>query len=65
MAALFGVLRSIIFQLILSIQMAAQVRVKYFTIYLVKFDSPDGSTFWDHKYYNNLVNSGLPDGSTS
>ena len=32
----------------------------------VKFDSPDGSTYWGHKYYNNLVNFfEHPDGSTS
>ena len=44
--------------------MAAQVGVTYITIFLVKFDSPDGSTYCDHKYYNNLVNFDLPDGST-
>ena len=32
---------------------------------LVKFDSPDGSTYWGNKYYNNLVIFDLPDGSTS
>ena len=31
---------------------------------LVAFESPDGSTYWGHKY-NNLVNSDHPDGSTS
>ena len=25
----------------------------------------DGSTYWGHKYYNNLVIFDLPDGSTS
>ena len=31
----------------------------------VKFDPQDGSTYWSHKYYNNLVNFDHPDGSTS
>ena len=32
---------------------------------LVKFDSPDGSTYWGLKYYNILVNFYHLDGSTS
>ena len=43
MAALVAVLNIIIFWLILTIQMAAQVGVTCYYI-LVKFDSPDGST---------------------
>ena len=31
---------------------------------LVKFDSPDGSTYWSLKYYKILVNFDSPDGST-
>ena len=49
--------------------MAAQVGIIYIYIYicyyiLVKFDSPDGSTYWSLKYYNVLVNFDHPDGST-
>ena len=44
--------------------MAAQVEVTCYYI-LVKFDSPDGSTYWVRIYYNNLVNVDLPDGSTN
>ena len=44
--------------------MAAQVGVPCCYI-LVYFDSPDGSTYWGHKYNNNLVTFDLPDGSTS
>ena len=32
---------------------------------LVKFDSPDGSSYWGLKYCNILVNFDHPDGSTS
>ena len=43
--------------------MAAQVGVLEIEI-LVKFYSPDGSTYWVLKYYI-LVNFDHPDGSTS
>ena len=43
--------------------MAAQVENTCYYI-LVKSDSPDGSTYWGHKYYNNLVSFDLQDGST-
>ena len=32
---------------------------------LVKFYSPDGSTYCGHKYYNKFVNFDHPDGSTN
>ena len=44
--------------------MAAQVGVTCYYI-LVKFHSPDGSTYWGYKYYNILVKFDLADGSTS
>ena len=43
--------------------MAAQI-VIIVLLYLVKFDFPDGSTYW-YKYYKILVNLDPPDGSTS
>ena len=43
--------------------MAAQIG-SYKLLYLVKFDSPDGSTYWGLKNYNILVNFENPDGST-
>ena len=45
--------------------MAAQVGGHANFDILVKFDSPDGSTYWGLKYYYTLVNSDHPDGSTS
>ena len=44
--------------------MAALIGHKYYNN-LVKFDSPDGSTYWGLKYYNILVNFDHPDGSRS
>ena len=35
--------------------MAAQAGVYISYYILVKFDSPDGSTYWDLKYYNILL----------
>ena len=44
--------------------MAAQVGVIYNYDSSVKFDSPDGSTYWGYKYYNILVKFDSLDGST-
>ena len=44
--------------------MAAQTKVHINYNILVKFNSPDDSTYWDYKYYI-LVNFDHPDGSTS
>ena len=45
--------------------MAPQTKVYINYNILVKFNSPDGSTYWDYKYYNNLVDFDSPDGSTN
>ena len=44
--------------------MAAQVEGHINHAILVKFESPDGSTYWDHIYFNKLVKFDSPDGST-
>ena len=66
MAALIGDLNIIKFQLILTIKMAAPVGAIFIYYYiLVKFDSPDGSTYWGFKYYKISVNFDHQYGSTS
>ena len=64
MAELIGLINIIIIKLILTFQRAAQGGVTCYYI-LVKFDSPDGSSCCSHKYFNNLVNFNLAEGSTS
>ena len=44
--------------------MAAQVGVTCYYI-LVKYHSPDFSTYWVPKFYKILVNFNQPDGSTT